>query len=100
MKKESNLLSAGAGIMAPVMERHGFVFSLEGEGHSSGGDFAYGTWGNRVRPCRFVLSQGRLCASVNQQGLTRQIAPVLRGVGSRKAPLLPGGQNKENHERI
>lgn len=60
MNKEANLLSTGASIMAPVMGPHGFVFSTEGEGHSSGGDFAYGSWqgGNRELRLHFRFSLG------------------------------------------
>ncbi|WP_157068068.1 hypothetical protein [Desulfosarcina cetonica] len=49
MSNKTDIIQKGADIMAPVFKKYGFVFSIEGEGQSSGGEFAFGSWckGNR-----------------------------------------------------
>ena len=49
MQQKADILKTGAEILAPAMTAHGFAFSLGGQGHSSGGDFAFGWWTRRNR---------------------------------------------------
>ena len=44
MKQKTDILHVGSKILKPIMIKNGFSFSVDGEGESSGGNFAYGSW--------------------------------------------------------
>jgi hypothetical protein len=44
MKPRTEILTEGSEILKPIMNKNGFSFSIDGEGSSSGGKFAYGSW--------------------------------------------------------
>jgi hypothetical protein len=53
MTPRIDILRDGSEILKPVMNRHGFSFSIDGEGSSSGGNFAFGSWIKKDRKLEY-----------------------------------------------
>ena len=53
MTPKIDILRDGSEILKPIMNRHGFSFSIDGEGSSSGGNLASGSWINKDRKLEY-----------------------------------------------
>ena len=53
MKPRIDILRDGSEILKPIMNKHGFSFSIDGEGSSSGGNFAFGSWIKKDRKLEY-----------------------------------------------
>ena len=53
MKSKSEILIEGSEILKPLMSQNGFQFSIDGDGQSSGGQFAFGTWTKKDRKLEY-----------------------------------------------
>lgn len=53
MKPRINILCEGSEILKPIMNKHGFAFSIDGEGSSSGGNFVLGSWTKKDRKLEY-----------------------------------------------
>ena len=53
MKSKIDILRDGSEILKPVMNKHGFSFSIDGAGSSSGGNSAFGSWKKKDRKLEY-----------------------------------------------
>jgi len=53
MKSRSDIVIEGSEILKPLMSKNGFQFTLDGEGQSSGGQFAFGPWTKNDRKLEY-----------------------------------------------
>jgi hypothetical protein len=89
---KANILMAGAAILTPVLEPHGFVFTLENQGKSSGGDFASGAFSklDRRLELHFRSSLGLVAYHLGQDSLDHETYMRLLGVyGTNQYPDFP-----------
>ena len=91
-KSPQDILVAGAKILAPVLEPHGFIFKLETHGKSSGGWFASGSFSrsDRQLELHFRYSLGLVTYHLDQVLLDHEIYMRLLGVyGVNQYPDFP-----------
>ncbi|HKD83044.1 MAG TPA: hypothetical protein VKH81_25370 [Candidatus Angelobacter sp.] len=91
-KSALDLLTAGAKIIAPVLEPHGFVFKIETHAKGSGGWFASGSFTreNRSLELHFRQSLGLVTYHIDQSLLNHEAYMRLLGVyGENQYPDFP-----------
>lgn len=95
MRTRTDILAEGADILAPLMIENGFSFSIDAEGHSSGGDFAQGAWrkGNRKLELHFRFSLGLVGYYVGEAGVGHE-GYVWAVTGKRRAGRYPGSSTE------
>jgi hypothetical protein len=90
MRSPKETLAVGCSVLEPVLTPHGFEWVSGASGHSSGGDFASGSFvrGDRRLELHFRHSLGLVTYSVGQRTLDHAayMRAVLGGSGANQYP--------------
>ena len=96
MKTKTDILREGSEILKPFMGKHGFDFSVDGEGSSSGGNFSSGSWtkDNRKLAFHYRHSLGLVTYSVDDRVIEHEFF-VWAICGEKKQAKFPGASEGE-----